>query len=198
MTVTKKIGETDALIVVDVQNDFCPGGALAVEEGDAIIPVINELVDRFLSAKALVAYSRDWHPADHASFVAQGGPWPPHCVAGTKGAAFHAELKVPLHPLIISKACGEQEALSAFDGTELGRKLTGQGIERVFIVGLATDYCVKATALDARSLGLETYVVSDAVKGVNVDRGDDARALEEIRDRGGLVIDSSSLLLLRQ
>ena len=185
----------DILLVVDVQNDFCSGGSLAVNEGESIIPVINGLIERFQTAGALVAYSRDGHPTDHGSFVAQGGPWPSHCVAGTRGAAFHNALRVDLHPWIIDKATGHEEALSDFDGTDLAEKLRARNIGRVFVVGLATDYCVRATALDALALGFETVVVTDAVRAVDVRKGDGRQALDEIVAAGGSLIDSSTLPL---
>lgn len=185
----------DALLVVDIQNDFCSGGSLAVGEGESIIPVVNGLIERFQAVGAPVVYSRDWHPVDHGSFAAQGGPWPPHCVAGTRGAAFHNALRVDLHPWIIDKATGHDEALSDFDGTDLADKLRARNIGRVFVVGLATDYCVRATALDALALGFETVVVTDAVRAVEVRGGDGRRALDEIAAAGGNLIDSAALPL---
>ena len=189
----RPICSKDVLLVVDVQNDFCPGGALAVGDGDGIIPVINDLIELFQAAHAPIVYSRDWHPRDHSSFVAQGGPWPPHCVAWTRGAAFHNDLCVPIHPWIVDKATGHDEALSAFDGTDLAERLRARAVERLFVVGLATDYCVRTTALDGLSLGFEVVVVTDAVRPVDVVEGDGRRALEEIAASKGTLIDSGSI-----
>jgi nicotinamidase/pyrazinamidase len=190
----RSVGREDALLVVDIQNDFCPGGALAVKEGDAIIPVVNRLVKLFLERGATVAYSRDWHPVDHSSFREEGGPWPPHCVAGTKGSAFHPSLHIPLYPLIVSKGTGNDEALSAFDGTDLHKRLQQSGVTRLFVVGLATDYCVKATALDGLSLGYETIILSDATQPVDVSPGDGEKALQTVSLRGGYIMTAVTLL----
>lgn len=189
----RPVEREDALLVVDIQNDFCPGGALAVKEGDAIIPAVNRLVRLFLAREATVAYSRDWHPEDHSSFREEGGPWPPHCVAGTRGSAFHPSLHVPLYPLIISKGTGNDEALSAFDGTNLHERLQQRGVTRLFVVGLATDYCVKATALDGLSLGYETIVLADATRPVNVSPGEGEKALQNVTLRGGYIMTAGTL-----
>ncbi|NPV88314.1 nicotinamidase [Coprothermobacteraceae bacterium] len=182
---------TDALIVVDVQNDFCPGGALAVPQGDEIIPVVNRLIKKAEEADAIIVYTRDWHPKNHLSFADFGGIWPVHCVQGTPGADFHPDLYVSPQGAIVNKATDtEFEAYSGFQTVELHRILKNRGVKRVFIVGLATDYCVKETALDAIRLGYETYVIEDAVRGVNVNPDDSARALEEIRSKGGQVVSS--------
>lgn len=153
----------DALIIVDVQNDFCPGGALAVGEGDAVVPVINDLARQF----GMVAATQDWHPRDHRSFTAQGGTWPVHCVAGTAGAELHPALdRTPIDLYIRKATTPDAEAYSGFDGTDLAEQLRQRGVERVYVAGLALDYCVDATALDARKAGFETYVVSDATRAV--------------------------------
>lgn len=173
---------TDALIVVDVQNDFCPGGALPVPQGDQVVPAINRVLN--LTAWLTVA-TRDWHPQDHCSFKPQGGIWPVHCVAGTRGAAFHPGLDAMKIRQIISKATTKgAEAYSGFQGTELTALLRGQGIQRVFVCGLATDYCVKATALDARRAGFGVLVLEDAIRGVEVQPGDCAKAIEEMAATG--------------
>ncbi|MGE5851009.1 MAG: nicotinamidase [Candidatus Methylomirabilota bacterium] len=173
---------TDALIVVDVQNDFCPGGALPVPQGDQVVPAINRVLN--LTAWLTVA-TRDWHPQDHCSFKPQGGIWPVHCVAGTRGAAFHPGLDAMKIRQIISKATTKgAEAYSGFQGTELTALLRGQGIQRVFVCGLATDYCVKATALDARRAGFGVLVLDDAIRGVEVQPGDCAKAIEEMAATG--------------
>jgi nicotinamidase/pyrazinamidase len=174
--------QTDALIVVDVQRDFCPGGALAVPDGDRVVPAINRLLNVM---GWLTVATRDWHPADHCSFETQGGIWPPHCVAETDGAAFHPGLEASRVRHVVSKAITKDaEAYSGFQGTDLARQLESRGIRRVFVCGLATDYCVKATALDARRAGLEVVVLTDAIRGVEVHSGDCAKALEEMNAAG--------------
>jgi nicotinamidase/pyrazinamidase len=172
----------DALILVDVQNDFCPGGALPVPEGDQVVPALNTLLHR---GKAFAVATRDWHPPTHCSFTPQGGPWPVHCVAGTPGAAFHPALATDRVAHVISKATRpEEEAYSGFQGTRLADLLRKRGVRRVFVGGLATDYCVKATALDAAKSGFEVTVLEDAIRGVEVHAGDCARALEEMKCAG--------------
>ena len=172
----------DALIIVDVQRDFCPGGALAVPQGEEVVPVINRLVG--LGGWLAVA-TRDWHPPDHCSFSSQGGIWPVHCVAETLGAAFHPALDVSRIRHVISKATTrEAEAYSGFQGTDLQALLGRHGVRRVFVCGLATDYCVKATALDARTAGLDVVVLEDAIRGVEVKLGDCAAAMAEMRAAG--------------
>lgn len=174
--------ERDALIVVDVQRDFCPGGALPVPEGDRVVPVINQILAlcRWFSLA-----TRDWHPPDHCSFNSQGGIWPVHCVAGTPGAEFHPALDAMKIQHIVSKATTKTtEAYSGFQGTELASLLRGRRTRRVFVTGLATDYCVKATALDARRGGLDVVVVEDAIRGVEVKPGDRAKAMEEMSAAG--------------
>jgi nicotinamidase/pyrazinamidase len=182
----------DALIVVDVQRDFCPGGALPVPEGDRVMPVINRLLEWPWHAVA----TRDWHPPDHCSFLSQGGIWPPHCVAGTPGAEFHPDVRADRFREVISKATTRTaEAYSGFQGTDLAARLRGVGIRRVFLAGLATDYCVKATALDARRAGLEVVVLSDAVRGVEVRPGDCAAAVAEMQAAGVAVRTSGELAM---
>ena len=174
-----------ALIIVDVQNDFCPGGSLAVPGGDEVVPVINELIKAFQRRNQLVVATRDWHPEDHCSFQSQGGLWPPHCVQGTKGAEFHRDLKLNDQVLVISKGTRtNQEAYSGFEGTDLKEELQQAGVGQVYVCGLATDYCVKATALDAQQAGFKTTVVTDAVRGVDVKTGDSERALWELKEKG--------------
>ncbi|MBI3393172.1 MAG: nicotinamidase [Nitrospirae bacterium] len=183
--------DNDALIVVDVQNDFCPGGALAVPDGGAVVPVIDLLLE--LPWKTVVA-TRDWHPANHVSFKEQGGPWPPHCVQTTRGADLHPGLRSEQITHIVSKAAtANAEAYSGFEGTSLSKYLHTLGVRRVFVTGLATDYCVKATAIDAKNDGFEVYVVVDAVRGVEASPGDVERALEEMSSAGVAFIASSSL-----
>lgn len=182
MAVERLTPERDAVILVDVQNDFCPGGALPVPEGNEVVPALNALLKR---ARAYTVATRDWHPPNHCSFKPQGGIWPVHCVAGTPGAAFHPALAAGRVAHIVSKATRpDEEAYSGFQGTDLAALLRQRGIRRVFVGGLATDYCVKATALDAVKHGFEVSVLEDAIRGVEVQPGDCARALEEMKRAG--------------
>jgi nicotinamidase/pyrazinamidase len=184
-SITPPFGQADALIVVDVQNDFCPGGALAVAGGDQVVPVLNDWIEAASKTGALVVASRDWHPSDHCSFRERGGPWPVHCVQQTHGAEFHPQLKLPLGAKIVSKGMrAEEEAYSAFQGTALADELHRAGVSRVWIGGLALDYCVRATALDALAAGFETHVIAGATRAVNVHAGDDERALAELAAAG--------------
>lgn len=173
----------EALLVVDFQNDFCPGGALAVPHGDEVAPRINELIGsgRF----DLVVATRDWHPPEHGSFAERGGPWPPHCVQGTAGAELHPALDSSRIDVVVDKGQNPAtEGYSGFDETGLAGLLRERGIDAVTVVGLATDYCVKNTALDALREGFEVEVDTGAVRGVNVAPGDDERALDELRAAG--------------
>jgi nicotinamidase/pyrazinamidase len=189
------LGFGDALLVVDVQNDFLPGGSLAVERGDEVVPLLNHCLALFAGKKLPVYASRDWHPPDHISFRARGGPWPPHCVAGTHGAEFSASLMLPPGAGIISKAdTRERDAYSAFGGTDLDRRLKAAGVRRLFTGGLATDYCVLNTVKDALALGYEVFLLIDAVRAVEAQPGDGERALAEMRRRGARVTLSDALL----
>lgn len=171
----------EALIIVDVQNDFCPGGALAVTGGEEVIAPINRLADAF----DLVVATRDWHPPDHHSFSTHGGPWPTHCVRGTPGAELHRDLARDRIDVVIDKGQeAELEGYSGFEGTSLEQLLRSRGVRRVHIAGLALDYCVKQTALDARRLGFEVLVHRDATRAVNLRPGDDRRAIAELRRAG--------------
>lgn len=171
----------DAVLVVDVQNDFCAGGALAVPDADVIVEPINELTRAAERAGALVSYSRDWHPQDHVSFHEQGGPWPRHCVRDTWGARFHPALRIVPGSLIVDKATDPaREAYSDFDGTELARTLHARGIRRVLVVGLADEYCVRSTVLDALAHGFETIVLTSCTRAIDVHPGDGERARQEM------------------
>lgn len=175
----------DALVIVDAQNDFLPGGSLAVPAGDEIIPVLNEYIGRFTERSLPVVATRDWHPPGHCSFKAQGGPWPEHCVAGTAGAAFAPKLALPPSAIIVSKATTpEQDAYSGFSGTELATQLRAQGIKRLFIGGLATDYCVLNTVKDALSQDFKVELLLDAIRAVEVHAGDGQAAIDEMVHRG--------------
>jgi nicotinamidase/pyrazinamidase len=177
---------TRALIIVDFQNDFCPGGALPVPDGDAIASRINELAGS--GDFDFIVATRDWHPPDHSSFAEQGGPWPVHCVAGTAGAELHHALDpTPIEAIVDKGQDRDTEGYSGFEGTELAKLLRDRGVEHVTVVGLATDYCVKNTALDALREGFAVTVDSTATRGVEVDEGDSKRALEEVRAAGASV-----------
>ncbi|HXQ32323.1 MAG TPA: isochorismatase family protein [Steroidobacteraceae bacterium] len=175
----------DALIVVDVQRDFLPGGALGVAAGESVIAPLNACSEALARAGARIYATRDWHPPDHCSFQAQGGPWPTHCVAGTAGAEFPATLRLPRGAVVVSKAeRRDRDAYSGFDGTDLASQLRAADVTRLWIGGLATDYCVRATVLDARRLGFEVLVLTDAVRAVELNAGDGARALADMQAAG--------------
>ena len=175
-----------ALVIVDFQNDFCPGGALAVPDGDAIAGRINELAGS--GEYDLVVATRDWHPPDHGSFAEQGGPWPVHCVAGTQGAELHQALDpTPIQAVVAKGQDPGTEGYSGFEGTELAALLRERDVDHVTVVGLATDYCVKNTALDALREGFAVTVDSTATRGVDVEVGDSRRALDEGRAAGASV-----------
>lgn len=184
----------DALIVVDVQKDFLPGGALGVPAGDEVIPVLNEYMHQFMKRGLPVYATRDWHPADHCSFRAAGGPWPPHCIADTAGAQFPPGLALPANVYIISKATArEPDSYSGFAGTDLAHRLHQTGVRRVFVGGLATDYCVLNTVKDALALGFAAVLLLDAVRAVNVQAGDGDAAIAEMRRRGALTTPLESI-----
>jgi nicotinamidase/pyrazinamidase len=185
-----------ALIVVDVQNDFAdPNGSLYVQGGEEVVPIVNQEIDTALEAGAQVFYTQDWHPESTPHFEKDGGTWPVHCVQGTWGAEFHPELKVTGE--IVQKGTEGEDGYSGFtvrdpasgeeDATQLERLLRDAGVENVVVVGLATDYCVKETGLDAVRKGFETVVLDEAVRGVNLEPGDDHKALEDLRHAGATV-----------
>ena len=179
-----------ALIVVDVQNDFCPGGALAVPHGDEVIAPLNKLIEEFLARGEMVFKSRDWHPPKTKHFAKYGGTWPVHCVRDTPGAEFHPELLDDPRITIISKDKPDADEYSAFDGTDLARLLREHGVEEVWVGGLATDYCVKHTALDALREGFKVRAVSNAMRAVEVRPGDGQRAIEEMRQAGAEIVNA--------
>ena len=182
--------EGDALLIVDPQVDFCPGGALAVPHGDGIFEAVN----RVARMAPVVVASRDWHPPDHISFRAQGGIWPVHCVRETPGAGFHPGLDQSRLDRVFSKATARsEEAYSAFAGTDLEEYLRSRGVKRLFVGGLATDYCVRQSVLDARKAGFEVVVLEDAVGAVDVNPGDGERALAEVRAAGAEVATAREL-----
>ena len=184
-----------ALVVVDVQKDFCPGGALPVKGGEEVVPVLNRYLERFEKAGAPIFATRDWHPQDHLSFKNQGGPWPPHCVEDSEGARFHPDLKLPFNTVVISKATHpDRDAYSGFEGTNLELYLKRKALRTLFIGGLATDYCVKNTVLDARRFGFETYLLTDAIRGVELQKGDSEKAIQEMEKSGALSITLNEIL----
>ena len=177
----------DALIVVDVQRDFLPGGALAVPDGDRVVPALNRYLRLFASRSLPVFATRDWHPPDHCSFREQGGPWPRHCVAGSQGARLAEGLELPETVVIISTAVEpDVECYSGFERTDLEQRLRESGIRRLFVGGLATDYCVLATVKDAISYEFSVVLLTDAVRGVNVQPGDADRAQQEMVRLGAI------------
>lgn len=194
MTESIELQYGDALIVVDVQNDFLPGGSLAVPDGDAVVPVLDRYLAEFSARELPIYATRDWHPANHCSFKAQGGPWPPHCVAESPGAQFAALLRFPSGTLVISKAAQtDKDAYSGFEGTDLDARLRARKIKRLFIGGLATDYCVLNTVRDALGLGHEVYLLTDAIRAVNVKPDDGRKAEAEMQHLGAKPITLAAL-----
>lgn len=184
----------DALILVDPQNDFCPGGSLAVADGDQVMGPLNHLVEVFAAQDLPVYATRDWHPADHVSFAARGGPWPPHCVQGTAGAAYHPDLRLSRGAEVISKASDpDADAYSGFEGTDLHLRLQRQGVRRVVVGGLATDYCVLNTVRDALRLGYDVVVAEDAIRAVDVQPHDGEAAIAEMTDGGARFVTSGQV-----
>jgi nicotinamidase/pyrazinamidase len=170
-----------------VQNDFLPGGRLAVAEGDQVVPVLNRYIGRFTRAGLPIFATRDWHPAAHCSFRERGGEWPPHCVAGTAGAAFAPDLRLPADVTVIEKGTDpDTDAYSGFEGTDLFKRLIEQGIARIFVGGLATDYCVLNTVKDAVGRGLRVVLLLDAIRAVNVRPRDGAHAESEMQRLGAV------------
>jgi nicotinamidase/pyrazinamidase len=173
----------DALVIVDVQNDFCPGGALPIEQGDQVIPVLNEWIAAAVFARVPICASRDWHPLGHVSFRESGGPWPVHCLQDSEGARFRADLRLPESTIIVTKGVRfDRDQNSAFDETGLGVHLKGRGIRRLWVGGLAEDVCVLATVLDARAAGFDVVLIQDATRGVT--RAGCAAAEDRMRSVG--------------
>ena len=176
----------DALVIVDVQNDFCPGGALPVKGGDKVVPVLNRYVESFRKSGLPIFATRDWHPQRTTHFNTFGGKWPPHCVQGSAGANFHPDLKLSNDVVIVSKGMGsDEDSYSGFDGrntegVKLADLLRQQGVKRIFVGGLATDYCVKHTVLDGLKEGFAVVLLEDAIRGVDLNPGDSERAIVEM------------------
>lgn len=184
----------DALIIVDLQNDFLPGGALAVPRGDEVVPVLNDYIARFEKKHLPVFATRDWHPANHCSFKTCGGIWPAHCVAETNGAAFASQLRLPKEAIVVSKATEPgAEAYSGFVGTALEKKLRHMNARRVFVGGLATDYCVLSTVKDALKAGFETFLLRDGCRAVNVKPDDGRKAELEMEDLGARSVELAAI-----
>lgn len=187
-----------ALILVDIQNDFCPGGALAVNEGDQIVPIANQLIRAF----PLVISTQDWHPANHISFKERGGPWPPHCVQGTRGAELHPDVRTDTIAHYFRKASSpEKDDYSEFEGKDargrsLDELLKSHGVGKLYVVGLATDYCVLETVLDGIKYGYEVYAVTDAMRAVNVNPDDGQKALQKMAQAGAQLVTSDEALNL--
>jgi nicotinamidase/pyrazinamidase len=174
---TNALKPGDALIVVDVQKDFCPGGALPIENGDAVVPVLNRWIAKAIDRGVPVYASRDWHPVGHISFSERGGPWPPHCIQDSDGARFHADLELPNSVVKVTKGVRfDQDQNSAFDQTGLAAQLRHEGIKRLWVGGLAEDVCVLATALDGRKEGFDVVLIEDATRPVTTQGGEKARA----------------------
>lgn len=190
MNITEKM----ALIIIDVQNDFCPGGTLPVPNGDLVVAPLNQAAERFTHHGLTVFASRDWHPMDTEHFQEHGGPWPVHCVQGTDGAAFHPDLRLPENVIILSKGIDRYaDGYSAFEGISwaglpFAELLRNKGVRHLCVGGLATDYCVRATVLDAIKRGLEVTVLVDGVAGVDIIPGDSQRALEEMQQAGARIL----------
>ncbi|MEM7167399.1 MAG: isochorismatase family protein [Planctomycetota bacterium] len=186
---------TTALIVVDVQNDFCAGGALSVPDAAAIFEPLNGAVRAFASAGLPIFATRDWHPEDHASFTAHGGIWPRHCVAGSDGAAFSPHLQLGHAYEIVSK--GERrdgDGYSPFEEPALAGRLAALRVDHIVVCGLATDYCVRATALDGRAAGFAVTLLEDAIRGVEATPGDVARAVAEMKQAGVAFANAADLI----
>jgi nicotinamidase/pyrazinamidase len=182
--------DKDALLIVDVQNDFCPGGALAVADGDRVVPALNRYIERFQKSRLPIFATRDWHPEKTTHFKTYGGIWPPHCIQGTRSAEFRADLHLAPDAVVVSKGMGmDEDSYSGFDGrdekgTPLAEILRPRGIERLFVGGLATDYCVKHTVLDGLKQGFHVVLLEDAARAVNLEPGDGERAIEAMVQAG--------------
>ncbi|HYA29887.1 MAG TPA: nicotinamidase [Acidobacteriota bacterium] len=181
---------SDALVIIDVQNDFCPGGALPVTDGDRVVPALNRYIEKFTQEKLPIFATRDWHPEKTIHFKAYGGLWPPHCIQGSKGAEFRADLALPEEAVIVSAGMApDEEGYSGFDGVDssgmgLAERLRQSNVTRIYVGGLATDYCVKQTVLDGLKHGFGVTLLTDAVRGVELAPGDSQRAIEEMLRAG--------------
>lgn len=194
-----ELGESDALIITDVQNCFLPGGSLPVQEADGTLGPLNGALEIFSGKRLPVFLTRDWHPPDHCSFQTQGGPWPPHCVQNTNDAAFSPRLRSPPNAIVISKAANpKREQYSAFYGRDencraMAERIAFMGIRRVFIGGIATEYCVFNTVKDALQAGLKVFVFKDAVRAVNANPGDGQAAIAQMKRLGAVLIETGDV-----
>ena len=194
MNSTVSVHHGDTLVVVDVQNDFLPGGALAVPHGNEVIPVLNHYIAFFERDRLPIFATRDWHPPDHCSFRSQGGPWPEHCVRFSPGAELSSQLKLPPSTTIISKpSFSDKETYSPFEGTDFEQTLRQVNASRLFVGGLATDYCVLNTVLGARQRGFAVCLLLDAVRAVNVQPDDGKKAQEQMQRVGAIFIQLNQL-----
>lgn len=190
-----QLQQGDALIVIDLQNDFLPGGSLAVAESDHVIPIINRYIDHFQQRQLPIFMTRDWHPPDHQSFITQGGPWPVHCVAGSKGAELSADLQIPTTVHIISSGTQvDQDGYSGFENPTLKKQLDKLDVLRLFIGGLATDYCVFNTVNDALQLAYLVFLLADAIRAVNLQPEDGKNAKQEMQEKGATIITLDNIL----
>ncbi|SPD72319.1 Isochorismatase hydrolase [uncultured Desulfobacterium sp.] len=188
--------KSDALVVVDLQNDFLPGGSLAVSGSDEIIPIMNKYIHLFHSNDLPIFTTQDWHPPDHCSFKEEGGIWPVHCVAGTMGSLFPEDLKLPDSAIAILTATNrKKEAYSGFEGTDLNIRLRSANIKRLFIGGIATDYCVLNTVRDALKNGYEVMLLIDAIRAVDVSPDDGKRAIAEMVSLGAVTIEHKNIII---
>jgi len=177
----------DALLIVDVQNDFCPGGALPIGHGDEVVPILNRWIEKAVAAGVPVYASRDWHPVGHISFRESGGPWPPHCIQDTNGAAFHPGLNLPQSAVKVTKGVRfDHDQNSVFDETGLAAKLRRDRVARLFVGGLAQDVCVLASVLDGRREGFDIVLIEEATRPVTSEGG--VKALEDMRAAGAQII----------
>lgn len=184
-----ELDKGDALLISDIQNDFLSGGSLAVPGGNQVIPVLNGYIDQFINRQLPVFATRDWHPSKHCSFIRQGGPWPEHCIAGSKGAEFSADLRLPDSAFIISKGTDvEREGYSSFSNRTFKQQLDNAGSRRLFIGGLATDYCVLNTVRDALNFHYQVFLLTDAIRAVNVQKQDGENAINEMIEKGAIPI----------
>lgn len=185
-----------ALLLVDLQNDFFPGGALPAPDGDAIVTPVNRLIEMFQRLGLPIFATRDWHPENHCSFEQQGGPWPPHCIRGTPGAEFNPRVNLPQNAEIISKArLPDRDAYSGFEDTDLARRLDALGVSDIVVGGLVTEICVKNTVFDALKRGFGVSVVRESVSGVDIKRGDSEKALGAMDEAGARIVSIDEVVL---
>ena len=198
-TIKLKFKQNQSLLIVDVQNDFCPGGALAAAQGDEVVPVLNKYIELFSKERLTVFASRDWHSKKTKHFKAYGGPWPEHCVQDSKGASFHPQLKLPPQTIILSKGMDpDSDSYSAFQGSDASGRdflsiLKSRGIKELWVGGLATDYCVKSSTLDALKKGFKVCLLIDAIRGVNLNPDDSQKAIEHMLSRGATKMTYSNI-----